>query len=56
MRASEELKGIDGLEYIASAPSGEIIKHMAMVDGVLFVATDRHLYALEDGKRLENVD
>ena len=56
MRDAKFLNTLDGMEYLASAPKGENIKSMVVHGGVLFVATDKHIYTLEDGKRLEPVD
>ena len=56
MRDANELSKIDGMKYLASVPKGEIIKDMVVHDGKLFIATDKHVYTLEDGKRLEKVE
>lgn len=53
MRDAEELYKMDGMNYLASAPNNEIIKNMVVYEGKLFVATDKHIYTLEDEKRLE---
>lgn len=55
MRDAEEIKTIDGMKYLASAPKGEIIKSMVVYERKLFVCTDKHIYTLEDGKRLEPI-
>lgn len=55
MRDAKDLTSMDGMEYLASAPDGEIIKDMVVHNDVLFVATDKHLYVLKDNKRLELV-
>lgn len=55
MRNAEGLSTIDGMEYLASVPKGETIVGMTVFDGTIFVATDKHIYTLEDGKRLELV-
>jgi hypothetical protein len=56
MRNAEELNTIDGMKYLASVPKNEIIKAMAVYEGKLFVTTDKHIYTLEDDKRLELVE
>ena len=56
MRDAKELHSINGFKYLASVPKDEIIKSMAVKDGKLFVATDKHIYTLEDEKRLEIAD
>jgi hypothetical protein len=53
---TEELKGIDGMSYIASAPNGETITGMAVCGDKLFVSTGSALYVLTDDKRLEKFD
>ena len=53
---AKELRGLDNMTYVASMPKGEIIKDMVVHDGILFVATDKNIYTLEDGKRLERVE
>ena len=55
MIEAKKLKGIDGLEYLASAPNGEIIIDMVVFDGELFLATKENIYILKDKKRLEKV-
>lgn len=56
MRDAKELKTMDRMEYLASAPDGEIITDMVVHDGDLFVSTENHIYILKDMKRLEKVD
>jgi len=56
MRDIKELNSIDGLEYLASVPDGEIIKHMASNNGEIFIATDKHIYMLENGKWLKEIN
>lgn len=53
---AKDLYKIDGMSYLASVPKGEIIKDMVVHDGILFVATDKNIYTLEDNKRLERVE
>jgi len=51
----DKLKGLDGVDYVASVPAGETIVDMITLDGNLFIATDKHIYQLIDVKRLERV-
>lgn len=53
MRSAEALKTMDGMEYIASLPTGEIIIGMSVYNNELFVASEAHVYVLKDKKRLE---
>ncbi len=55
MRDADELTTLSGVSYLASVPEGEVINAMVIHDGKLFVSTDKHVYTLEDGKRLERV-
>ena len=52
MRDAEELKAIDGMTYLASAPDGEIINSMILHNGKIYVSTNKHIYVLENDKRL----
>ena len=56
MRDAEELKTIDGMEYLASAPKGETIVDMVERGGVLYVATSKHVYKLINEVRLERLE
>ena len=56
MRDAEGLETMKGMKYLASVPDGEIIEHITTHDGKLFVATNKHIYILEDEKRLKKVD
>jgi len=56
MRDANNLETMDGLEYLASAPKGEVFTGMVAVDNELFLATDKHLYVLKNKKRLEKVE
>lgn len=56
MRDAEGIQTIDGFNYLASVPEGEVIVSMAVNNDMLFVATDRHIYVLVDDKRLEMID
>ena len=55
MRDADEFNNMDGMEYIASIPDGEIVVAMTVCGGNLYVASDKHLYVLADKKRLEQV-
>lgn len=56
MRDASGLESIDGMEYIASVPTGENIVSMVVKDGVLFISTDKHIYKFVAEKRLEKID
>ncbi len=56
MRNAKEIKTIDGMRYLASAPKNENITGLAEVDGKLYVSTEKHIYTLEDEKRLELIE
>jgi len=53
MRTAKGLETIDGMEYIASIPSGETIVGLVVKDGTLYAASDKHLYKMINNKRLE---
>ena len=56
MRDANGLESIDGMDYVASVPDGEIITDMVVCDGVIFISTGKHIYCLTDKKHLELVD
>jgi len=56
MRDAKDLKSMDGVKYVASVPDGEIIISMCVSNGVLFIATSKHIYMMVDNKRLERVE
>lgn len=56
MREASGLETIDGLKYIASTPAGEFITGMVMFEGKLIITTDKHIYTLEDSKRLKPME
>jgi len=53
---AKRLSGLDGMEYVASVPDGEIIIGLQIHEGKLFVATSSNIYLLRDEKRLEIVE
>ncbi len=55
MRDANELKGIDGMQYLASAPKGEIFISLVAKDDAIYAATDKHIYKLVGDKRLEKL-
>lgn len=56
MRDAKGLEWVDGLNYLASVPKGEIITGMTVFNDCLYVTSDCHLYKLTDDKRLELAD
>ncbi len=52
MRDAKGLETIGGMDYLASAPKGEVIVDMVIKNKMLYVATDKHIYKLTDDKRL----
>ena len=52
MRNAEELQGIEGMEYLASAPAGEEILGIEALNGKIYLVTKRALYLLVADKRL----
>jgi hypothetical protein len=56
MRDAKGMQTIDGMEYLASIPEGEIIVDMTVHQGTLYVASEKHIYRLVDNKRLERLN
>lgn len=55
MRNANGLETLDGMEYLASCPDGEIITGMVAKGDSLYVSTDKHIYKLADERRFEKL-
>lgn len=56
MRDAAGLETMDGMEYLASCPEGEVITGMVVFNDSLYVTTDKHIYKLTDNKILERLE
>jgi hypothetical protein len=55
MRDAKGMETMDGVQYLASCPDGETIVAMVVHHYKLYIATEKHIYRLDDERRLTRI-